>query len=227
MKAVDSYGVEIIITSSSRPKLFKQFWESFESMVFFNDEVRITIHEDFRNQKQSIKIKDFILSNTTFMENKDHFFMSTNPAKGVGKALDYLLNHHIRSKYVFFLEDDWVFEKPIYIDKIVDVMEKFSDIQQIILSKQKINTYKRKVGKEVVFDGIHFTEWDGWTHIPNVFRVNFVRKYWNSKCANEKYPESEFGRGLPRDYKKRKVYFIGRKDDERYVKHIGEGESTY
>lgn len=224
---VETNGVEIVITSSSRPELFKQFWESFENMVITRDELRITIHEDFLIPKKSMKVKKYVLSQATFINNKDHFFISTNPAEGVGYAMDYLLNYHIRSKYVLFFEDDWVIEKPIYVDMITKLMNDFPDMQQVIFPKKRVDTM-RKVNESYFFQDydLSLTEFDGWSYNPNIFRTSFVREYWSNACAKKKYPEAEFGRSLPKDFLSRKSFFLGKRDDERHVRHIGEKEKS-
>ena len=228
---VEIHGVEIVITSSSRPELFKQFWKSFEEMVFvpMRDEIRITIHEDFLISKKSNEIKKFVLSRPVFVENKDHFFISTNPAEGLGRAFEYLLNYHIRSKFVLYLQDDCIIEKPIILDKIVKFMNEYPWIQQIIFPKNKINTIRKTGGhRQFKFSNeiLDLTQNDGWSFMPDVFRTDFMREYWSTKCANTKRPETIFGKSLPREYKDRQSYFLGKPNDERHINHAGEFKST-
>ena len=181
------HGVEIVITSSSRPELFKQFWESFEEMVFVEtrNNCTITIHEDFIIPKESMKVKKYVLDKASFIDNKDHFFISTNPAEGLGRAFDYLLNYHIRSKYVLYLQDDCIIEKPIMLNKMVKFMNEYPWIQQIIFPKNKINTITGGHSQLKFSDQIlDLTQNDGWSFMPDVFRTSFMREYWGTSCAN-------------------------------------------
>jgi len=209
--------VEVVLTSSSRPNFLKQVWSSYEKYICSRNPLKVTFHEDFIKPNLSKKIK-------RFMEDKVDVFISTNPAKGLGLAMNMLLNR-IESKYVLYLQDDCIFEKYVILDDIINVMDDNPKIQQIVFPKKRPMDI-RKTGKHMNFNGLDLTVNDGWAFMPHVFRVEFMKSQWNNECKNTKRPETIFGKQLPRKYQKRQSYFLGKPDDDRVINHAGESKST-
>jgi hypothetical protein len=73
-------------------------------MVVTEKKHNVIYHEDYVFPNESNKTINYL--NELKNKNEINLILSTNPAKGLGNALDILIKKHIKSKFVFYLQDD-------------------------------------------------------------------------------------------------------------------------
>lgn len=222
--------LEIFVTGSSRPQLWPFFWESVRKMCIIRDWPVVKVHEDVVFPAQSKKVEQYVKEQPDISN-----FKMTQPNRGLGKTLTaYFKKPSFDSKYVFYLQEDWEFERPIDIDKIIWVMDQNPKMNCVFFNKIKnsgaINGQKQT---EHTFSGERFCLYHAWPFLPGIWRVNFVRQQMikiggrfsphkpegsfvnsafgsNDQRANEKYCIDNMG-----------CWIYGRQGEHRYVRHLG------
>jgi hypothetical protein len=217
-------NLEVLITGSSRPQLFAHFYESFKKMCIIREQPKVTMHEDFVFPKQSIKLVNKVLG-----KYPEIILDTDEPPKGLGWTLEHYLFNRLNTKYVLYLQEDWLFERPIDIDKLVWIMDQNADINLIFFNKIRNNgSINRQKQEQVDYNGEKFCVYHSWTMLPGIWRVDFVKKHW-PKGAHFK-PESVFTQRFgthddrsPVEYCREKIgaYIMGKTGEHRYVRHMG------
>lgn len=155
---------------------------------------------------------------------------------GLGKTLARLIPK-IRTEYMFYLQDDWEFEREVNLNDVVGVMENYPDINQIIFNKYRTRG---------VIQGFHYKEREvhpfgsnkklticlnnGWQLLPGVWRTKWIKK--RCKWYEERFekPEGYFSNRLGNlreridpDFCETRIgsYFWGPIQEYRYVYHLG------
>jgi hypothetical protein len=64
----------------------------------------VYVHEDFVFPEQSKEVIKYLTILKESGEIRD--FTYHNPSIGLGKSMDYMFKHHIKSKYMFYLQED-------------------------------------------------------------------------------------------------------------------------
>jgi hypothetical protein len=217
-------NLEVLITGSSRPQLFKYFYESFKRMCIIRNQPKIMMHEDFVFPSQSEKLCDII------RKNYPEIILDTDrQPRGLGWTLDHYLTNRLTSKYTFYLQEDWEFERPIDIDKLTWIMDENPDINLIFFNKIRNNgVINHQKQAEVEYNGYKFCVYHAWTMLPGIWRTSFVRKHF-PRGADTK-PESRltqrFGsheQRTPVDYCRQNIgaYIYGGHGEHRYIRHLG------
>ena len=217
--------MEILITSSSRPQLWPYFWKSFKEMIHYRDKnTQIKIHEDFIYKNKSHEACGWINANLPIKRTQTFI---NKPAIGLGYTLDFMIKR-LESKYTFYTQEDWEFERPVDLDQLMWVMDENPHINLIFLNK--INNLKIMNGAphpEREFSGVKMCVYHAWTFLPGLWRTDFVKRHW--RCRKER-PEgfftNTFGNHDQRmdvDYCERTfgAYSLGASMDWRYARHIG------
>jgi hypothetical protein len=164
-------NLDMLMLSCSRPDLFKQTIDSFNSMVKYSGNIRKILHEDMAKEELSKEVLDYA---------KDKFDVITfdKPPLGQGFSLDKLVNM-VKTKYFLSWEDDWEIREEIDLDRCVELMNKFPQINQIVWHKRGIMRHKQWFEKkEVNFDGTILTTNPHWGFQPGIWRKSFIMKYW-------------------------------------------------
>ncbi len=215
--------IDILITGSSRPQLYPYFWESFNKMIFIRDKKRIIIHEDFVFPGESIKVINWLYKNIP-----EASVTIDDPAIGLGYSLDTIIRKQLTSKYTFYTQEDWEFEQPVDLDKLMWVMDKNPEINLIFLNKiRNLKMLNDAPQPEFMFSGVKMCLYHSWTFLPGLWRTDFVKKHWRVRQNRpEGYFTNVFGTHEQRmsvDYCKEKIgaYMLGRSMDYRYARHIG------
>ena len=217
--------LDLLIMGSSRPHLLKYTYESFERYIgnlCQDTELRKLIHEDFiyrAKSNQSVK----------FAENNGFDVIAKHePYWGLGFAMDYMFKIHIEADYIFYLQDDFEFERPVELDRILWVMERNKKINCITFNKYRnMKPNPPFVDKEYDYDGLKLCIYPGWQFIPGVWRMSKVREKWRPRKERpEGYWQNSFG-----NHEKRQIYdhleidvgayMYGGLGEYRYVRHIG------
>ncbi len=217
-------NLEVLITGSSRPQLFPHFYESFKKMCIIREQPKVTMHEDFVFPAQSEKLVKIVLG-----KYPEIILDTDKPARGLGWTLDHYLFNRIKTKYMLYLQEDWLFERPIDIDKLVWIMDKNVDINLIFFNKIRNNgSINRQVQEQVDYNGEKFCVYHAWTMLPGIQRVDFVKKHWPRGVSFK--PEAAFTQGFgahnkrtPVDYCRKNIgaYIMGKTGEHRYIRHMG------
>lgn len=217
-------NLEVLITGSSRPQLWPYFWKSFQKMCIIRDKPKIIVHEDFVFPDESKKVTSYVES----LEEVDEYD-TDSPPLGLGPTLTAYLNRRLEKKYVFYIQEDWEFERPIDIDKIVWTMEHYTHINQIFFNKIRNNGVVNKQKQEPRrFDKLDCCVYHGFTFNPGIWRTAFVKKWWPGNVAIR--PEGNFQRQFGSHSKRSDVkycedvigsYIYGQQGDHRQIRHLG------
>lgn len=215
---------EVLITGSSRPQLWSYFWESFQKMCIIRDKPKIIVHEDFVFPEESKKVTEYVKG----LKEVDEYD-TDSPPLGLGPTLGRYLRGRLAKKYVFYIQEDWEFERPIDIDQIIWTMDQYPHINQIFFNKIRnsgvINKQKQEQRR---FDKLDCCVYHGFTFNPGIWRTEFVRKNWPSGARNK--PEGAF-QGMFGNHATRSSvkycedmigsYIYGQQGDHRQIRHLG------
>jgi len=219
--------LEILITGSSRPQLWPYFWESFKKMCIIRQPHKITVHEDYVFGDRSEQVMKYL----RHLKEKGEIDVinADNPARGLGWTLDHYIKNRLESEYVFYLQEDWEFERPIDIDQITYVMDQHPQkINLIFFNKIKNSGVINKCEqREYTYSGMKVCLYHGWAFLPGIWRRPFVRKNWVKSLHK---PEGAFQQALGSHetrvdvkYCENRIgaYIYGRQGEHRYVRHLG------
>lgn len=164
--------LDVLITGSSRPECLKVTIESFLTQVQFSGEFRFLMHEDAVYRRMSDKVKDYV----NLQDGLFKVFVFDYPHIGLGKSIGRMLDH-IESDFMFYLQDDWKFERLINLDKVIAIMKANADIRQIWFNKNK--NFKQLKGWEFTErkeQGETLCLNDLWCMLPAVWRTETIKK---------------------------------------------------
>jgi hypothetical protein len=220
--------LDIIISSASRPEFLKQMLISLSEKLKFTGKTRYIFHEDVLLPEKSKRVLKII-------EPYDFDIVGVDdPPLGQPLSLDFGISK-VESDYFLVLEDDWVFNRELPIDLVLDLMENNKDINQICFNKR--GTFREKHGwkkVEIERDGTFLVTNVHWTLIPSVWRTSFTKKYWKTPPKqvilqwwwNLRVKQLE-SKGDERvryaDWMMENVgaYFLGKYGEPSFIKHIG------
>lgn len=219
--------LEILITSSSRPQLFPIFWESFKKMCIIRQPYRVTVHEDFVFQEESTKVIQYLEKLRS--KGEIHIIDYDRPAHGLGWTLNHYITKRFDCDYIFYMQEDWFFERPIDIDQIIWTMDQNPEkLNLVFFNKIRNQGVINKMRQdEYDYNGMKCCIYHAWAFLPGIWRLPFVKKHWRS--APER-PEGAFTNSfgshvqrIPVAYCEKKIgaYIYGRMGEHRYVRHIG------
>lgn len=216
------YDIDVTVFGSSRPQLIPSMWEWFRKMVIFRGKMRVLWNEDCVFPGQSEKVIKIVQK----MKDVDKFFVR-KPKIGLGRSMDEVFKH-VKSKYILYLQEDWIFERPIDLDRIIWTMDENPEINCIFFHKiQNRRSLNGIAQPEFNYDGLRLCLYHGWPFLPGVWRMSKVRKHWEMR---EHRPEGNFTQQLGTHEQRSNVkylrnnvgcYMYGPHGDWRYVRHIG------
>lgn len=222
--------LEIFVTGSSRPQLWPYFWESVRKMCIIRNWPVVRVHEDFVFHDQSEKVMKYV------SEQPDISNVSKSvPRIGLGNTLTkYFTKPVFQSDYIFYLQEDWEFERPIDIDHVTWVMDQNPKINLIFFNKIRNNAVINKQRQtQHNFSGMDMCLYHSWTFLPGIWRTDFVRQMMfkgGGRFQPEK-PEGNFTNRSFGSHEKRAdeaycqnhigAYIYGKTGEARYVRHLG------
>lgn len=144
-------------------------------------------------------------------------------------AMDRMFKKHVKSEYVFYLQEDWEFERTgIDIDRIIYIMNKHKHINSVLFNKYRTTPSIDGVNQNhVVYENVDFCTFYGWAFLPGIWRVSkFMEKWKPSITRPEGNMTQQFGTHEQRTnpdwaIKNMGVYWYGKHDEPRWVKHLG------
>jgi len=182
--------MDVILTSTCRSTIVKTL-ESFKKNVHYSGDVHFILNIDVlsKNKKYFSTLMGFLkklmITDININENPGGFH------EGHTKAICYLYRR-IESPIFFHLQDDWVFLKKINLDPLMEIMNKYVDIDHIRFSKEKIKekTWLYHLSEEVSdeylvpntelnIDGLPFVHTLTWSFNPSLARTSVVKKFTN------------------------------------------------
>lgn len=132
----------------------------------------------------------------------------------------------VKTDYVFHLEQDFVFARPVPVAAMIEVLEAHPHLAQLALLRQPWNEEERRVGgvmQQHPQDYIR-RDWEGrswmehrrhWTSNPSVYPARICARGW----PNDPHSEGHFGIGLFASDQALLVGYWG--TGEEWVEHIG------
>ena len=215
------YDIDVCVFGSSRPQLIPHMWKSFNDMIIFRGNKRILWNEDFVFPEKSEEVRKIVNG-----YNVDSFF-DRKPKIGLGPSMTDVFKK-VKSKYIFYLQEDWLFERPIDLDQILWVMDKNSKINCVFFHKIEITKSVNKIAQpEYNYNRLPLCLYPGWPFLPGIWRMDKVRKHWDSSSHK---PEGYFNKKLGNSQQKQNqkycednigCYIYGSQGEWRYVRHIG------
>lgn len=173
--------LDVLITASSRPQLLKPTVEYFHKFIHFEGKMRWILHEDFVYKEQSKETIKWAKESGYFDE-----IYEDDPPLGLGVSIEEMLKK-INTKFMFYLQDDWVFERPVDLDRIVYTMERDDKINCIHFNKYRnmpmVDGFKQKE-MTLTDAGLRVCIFHSWSLLPGVWRTDFVRDRWIEPRTN-------------------------------------------
>jgi hypothetical protein len=133
MNICDSKKVTLFITSCGRPNLLKITLEFFLKYNSYPIE-EVILCEDSGHKGIVDFVKDILPYKITFCYNETRI----GQMKTIGKY-----SYHIRTPYVFHLEDDWLFYDYGFIELSFRIMDSDPNISQVLLPDQSQRIFKK------------------------------------------------------------------------------------
>lgn len=220
-------SLDVFVVGSSRPQLWPLFWESYKRMCIIRTSHEVTVHEDFVFPEQSEKVMKYLDGLKAFGEIHN-IYHHTQPI-GLGPVMNEHIMTRSKSKYMFYIQEDWQFEMPIDIDRILWVMDQNPKINCIFFNKQINNKVINKQEQpEYEYSGMKMCLYHAWPFLPGIWRMDFVKKKW---CTRNERPEGYFTNTAFGSHDVRSsveyceknmgVYMYGKQGEYCYVRHIG------
>jgi len=214
--------IDVLIMGSSRPQLLEHTIDSFKKYVgdLSNRKLKYMLHEDFVFYGQSTM--SLGIADTKGFD----VIVKHEPKIGLGRAMDYMFKNHIKSKYFVYLQDDWEFERPIELDRIIWTMEQYPQINLVFFSHYK-NVRPEVNSKEYDFNGLKLCSYNGWSFNCGVWRRSIIDKKWGVREVRpEGYFTNQFGTHEQRQdpqycYDNIGAYYYGGMGEPRYTRHLG------
>lgn len=220
-------SLDVLVTGSSRPQLWPLFWESYKKMCIIRAPHKVTVHEDFVYPEQSGKVMNYLagLQKSGDVHTVDY---DTIPI-GLGRTMNEYIMKRFNSKYMFYIQEDWVFERPIDIDHILWVMDNNPKINLIFFNKIKNNpVINKQEQKEYTYSGMKMCLYHAWAFLPGIWRLDFVKKRWQTSTfkpegyfTNAAFGSHETRTSVPYCENNIGAYIYGQQNEFRYVRHIG------
>lgn len=224
--------LDVIITSSSRPELLKLTLQYFETNIHFHGNIRFILNEDFVIKKESEKLVKWA-KNSGYFKQED-IYCHQKPL-GLDNVIIKLIDK-VKTPYYIYLQDDWILERPLEIDKVMYIMDKIPNINNILFYKYKVPHMINKIKlKEYYFKQFpqYLTMYFSWEFIPHIARTSFVKPIIKEAMKDRKRrtAPAKLTHYL-RDPSKREdydflynnvgVFMWGGYNEPRWFRHIGE-----
>lgn len=220
---MDRLEIDFMVFGSSRPQLLNYTYNSFMKYVISsNIQINKILNEDFVYSGKSSKSVEYA---------KDNGFKiyENNPPIGLGKSMKQRILE-CNSPYIFYLQDDWEFERPVELDRLLWIMERNPRVNCITFNKYRNMKKTDFEDKEIIIDDVKFCLCPGWQFLPGIWRTSFIKPRWKKYGTRVERPEgfwqNTFGtheQRLNHKYLEKNVgaYMLGGFGEYRYVRHIG------
>lgn len=141
---------------------------------------------------------------------------------GSMRAMWTYLGKRARGEYIFQVEDDFTYERPIDLDAMIAVLRDQPHVVQMALLRDACYADERETGGILGWPLPAFTFHDGWfehrqfwTNNPSLFRRSLTARPW----PTGKHSETLFGKAVLADPAARAAFWGA---GEEWIRHIGE-----
>jgi hypothetical protein len=222
-------GVSVVLTSCGRPDLLVETLDSFFRFNTFPITKFILVEDGHA-------ILDVACQ---YQFNCDHELICTGERVGQMAAIDYAYSR-VETEYVFHLEDDWQFYATGFIEKSMQILERYPQCLQVYLRalndtnghpihrwvhREKGVIWRRMKYGFKAFGG----KWNGFSLNPGLRRVADYSAIGGYGVHKLKAPNIHAGTEivLSRLYRKKKMYavILADRGGQGYVRHIGWGRT--
>ena len=166
--------ITLCITIGKRPDLLKKTLQSLFANTTFSKVIAVN---DFGDQQTNEVFKNIC---------PDGNLLSLDKKLGHHAAVD-LMYKNVDTPYVFHCEDDWLFEKPIELVKIIETLKKNTWMSGICLRSLSDFTFSSNEAAKIIYethnnlsfyrlDKMH-EQWYGFTFNPHVASIDLWRKF--------------------------------------------------
>lgn len=172
--------------------------------------------------------KGFSDKSVLYMKNQGFDIYQNDPPIGLGESMKRRILES-KSDYIFYLQDDWEFERPIDVDRIIWTMNR-NNINCVTFNKYRNMKPTDFVDKEVDFDGMKMCLYNGWQFLPGIWRTRLVKYKFEQHGTRKERPEG-YWQNLFGTHQERlnhehlesavRAYMYGGLGEYRYVRHIG------
>lgn len=152
--------------------------------------------------------------------------------QGFGGAIGFMWNWlaaHDPNEWIFHAENDFTYNEPVLLDRMMGVLERHPNIVQLSLKRQPVNHEEREAGDFIALHPDDYTEvkenGDVWlehrrffTTNPSLYRKGLCSRGW----PQESQSEGKFSGYYFRDHPDHVAGIWGRKWDAPRVTHIGD-----
>jgi GT2 family glycosyltransferase len=128
----------------------------------------------------------------------------------------------VNTDYVFHCEDDWNFSGDDFIQKCLNILDKYDNVLQVTFRKDSPHPVCDEIyeaGSDFEFEVLipGYNGWPGFTYNPNIFRFSAYQKIGPIGNRSEK--------DIGLIYKDMELFTVALKD--RYVNHIGHSRHVF
>jgi hypothetical protein len=216
-------SVALIVFTDGRTNLLRKTIASFNEQVQGNVTER-WIYDDSGNDK----VRDGIRKNHPDFQLIES---GTGTREGFAGAVRLgwgALRNFSDAKYVFHLEDDFLFNRPIILADMINILDKRSSLAQVSLMRQAWSSAEKEAGGVIAQNphdfALHLDEEDReWLEQSLYFTTN-PSLYHRSLIERFDWPDMEGSEGRF-TIRVREVGYnfgvMGDRDDEPWVTHIG------
>lgn len=189
--------IDITMTATIRPDILQATLKSFFKGLFSEniDKFRLIINIDLIGDERYIPEDVLNICKSYFKNDKLIYNISKNPS--FPKAVKWVWENS-DADYIFHLEDDWLLNKKIDINHMIDILDKYSNLACLRLPKHNISSNKKVMKMfdciyEYNSDGFYIAEQRG-TQFglnPNLIKKEFIKKAL-PLMVDDKNPEKQF-----------------------------------
>lgn len=225
-------NIDVLITASSRPQCLPRAVESFKEKVDFDGSFRFLIHEDFVFPEHSKRTMKWIEESGVF-----NIITYDERPIGLGETLHRMIPL-VNTPYMFYLQDDWEFERRIPLTDIIGIFENYEDINQIFFNKYRTYAivggfYREEREVHPIRSNAKYVLSlnNGWQLLPGVWRMSWMKNRYRIFGSRKERPEGNFTNKLGHARRRQDAAFCkkaigsyvwGPQHDYRYVLHLGD-----
>ena len=126
--------ITTLIFTDGRDELLKQCITSLDQHVSFPQEDRRVIVDDTGEAAHWDYLQKVYPRCIVLPHLKKIGFCRT-----ISTAWQWVLNSSIWTEYVFHVEDDFIFQRPVSLGDLIEVLDKNQDVAQLALKRQPVN----------------------------------------------------------------------------------------
>lgn len=202
--------VTIVITACNRPDLLKTTIQSFLHFNTYPIAEWIVIEDSGIQDVNSELVKQY--PNFQWIHSKER--------KGQIRSIDEAYSH-VKTKYVFHLEDDWETYQDGAIKESIEILEKTPNVSAVMCRDHTPRVYHMSDNPP------YLNCWGGWGYYsfnPGLRRMSDYKEFFQSSFSKFTSSDGLASERRINDFYREKGYRMALTPDPKgYIKHIGDG----